>query len=1248
MKIHQIRERLTLCNPTIFQELCDSLLALQNKNYKAFSRSGAHKTKQKTTRGTPDSYFLFNNGKYLFVEATTREHKGNELINKLRSDINSCLDEEKTGIPVNKICEIVLCYNSKLKPEELETVNEEAVQRMGTPPMHLNIDIIAEYIFFFHKNIASEYLNLPLGSGQIISIEKFIDEHDNQKLKLATPLNTVFHARNKELKELKHLIQAEDIVLVSGAAGVGKTRVTIEAVQQFLSDNLNFNAHAVSSKGVDFFDLDSYFGNGNENILFVDDVNRIDKFDQIVKWSLGIPKGKFKLILTVRDYALKDVLDRLIQYKTSQIVISGFSDDDINAIIGQEPFLIKDWNAQRKINEIAKGNPRIAIMLARILQEKGSIDSLNNVSELFEHYFQTFVTDNDALKNKNVLKVLGILSFFYTLPYNEDEVLDRISNAFKISSDEIKESFDVLHELDLIEMDYNHVKIAEQNLATYFFYRTFIKKATLSFENLWIGFHSDYEHRFRDSIYSVEKTFDSELLLKKIKPTLLKHWSSILSDEKKAITFLNFSWQFLPQETFDYVDRITQEILPKDEVELTTSYDTNDFVGAQNEEQHLHLLAKYFDSTSHLKEVIYLCVELIKKKPERLPQLTYHLDQIVYFSSDDSRNYFVRQQTLLKFLTGQLEATEQIAPLLFIHLSRNYLEHLLWRYNDGEGDQQDDPRIRSFKEMRILTLETLFKLFSTFESEVFDVLLDSFTGISKNNRYTLTHDFDILIPWIEQELDTNSFHHCYFVQEMIRLADIESVKSSQTNNLKKRFKHQIYSTFSIINWDRRRGKYEYDFENFEDFLELKNKDISNRFTFQSELELEGFVNDYKEILDWDKIQMHSNYRTIDAIVKTNFRNNEEIGYQTFLEFIKLTDSTENNGDVIIHTDSMEFFASYEHFHERLWNDLDNMSVSGWWKFRVLMLIHSESIKELHINRLLNWIKNYQSDYYLRFQWIQQYEKYVPNLRVDLLNIVLDRNESEDIRITISDDFFKKSQMLENDLTLFKKTHIQQYNIQHVKHRLFDLHGEVMLLILRSDSSFLLEFVKNLYSIDDFDPRSDEMRLSCLWKLTNFETYLTDIFLFVIEMDDTRLFHREHFVNSFFGHQVEYLDRADEYLVDLIAKYSENIGLMKLVFNIVYHSRKSLFNRAFVKFLSRNQNVDDFKKIKWAGNQTIFSGGDIVGDLRAAEWQKLIDLIEYNDLLLPCRSIVSFLRSKVDQEKSYGESERRRSFLGKYY
>ena len=176
-----------------------------------------------------------------------------------------------------------------------------------------------------------------------------------------------------------------------------------------------------------------------------------------------------KLVLTVRDYALDNVREWMSEYKNSIVEISGFDYEEIKAIIEQEPFEVRNGKYQRKIYDIAKGNARLAVMMAIIARETNKLESLNNVADLFEQYFETFVSDEDAFKDKHVLKALGIISLFYTLPYDDNELLNSVASSFSISIDELREAFDRLHSLDLVEINYEHVRIGEQNLSTYFF-----------------------------------------------------------------------------------------------------------------------------------------------------------------------------------------------------------------------------------------------------------------------------------------------------------------------------------------------------------------------------------------------------------------------------------------------------------------------------------------------------------------------------------------------------------------------------------------------------------------------------------------------------------------------------------------------------------------------------------------------------------------------------------------------------------
>lgn len=103
-RIQSIENNLTSINDTVFQELCDKLIYSKYKNPVAFARIGSVNGKQKTKKGTPDSFLLMSDGDYIFTETTTNISDKDKLL----KDIIACFDYKRTNISPAKVKEINL------------------------------------------------------------------------------------------------------------------------------------------------------------------------------------------------------------------------------------------------------------------------------------------------------------------------------------------------------------------------------------------------------------------------------------------------------------------------------------------------------------------------------------------------------------------------------------------------------------------------------------------------------------------------------------------------------------------------------------------------------------------------------------------------------------------------------------------------------------------------------------------------------------------------------------------------------------------------------------------------------------------------------------------------------------------------------------------------------------------------------------------------------------------------------------
>lgn len=109
---------------------------------------------RKTTSGTPDTYFVLPNGKYVFVEYTTQQ---NSLVKKIKDDINKCLNVSKTKISHDKIEEIIYCHtSSSIKPAEDKGL-KDICKKAGINLVLIGIDKLAEDIYLLHPILCRDF-----------------------------------------------------------------------------------------------------------------------------------------------------------------------------------------------------------------------------------------------------------------------------------------------------------------------------------------------------------------------------------------------------------------------------------------------------------------------------------------------------------------------------------------------------------------------------------------------------------------------------------------------------------------------------------------------------------------------------------------------------------------------------------------------------------------------------------------------------------------------------------------------------------------------------------------------------------------------------------------------------------------------------------------------------------------------------------------------------------------------------------
>jgi len=1236
--LHDIEKKLASINEAVFQELCDCYLSLSNNNYKAFIRHGSQIGKQKTIKGTPDTLLLLPNGKYILVEYSTNVTMG---VNKLKEDIKKCLDVKRTNIPIESIEEIIICVNFRLKAEDINELNN-LLSETEIEITYCTLDSLAIELKFNYRNLAHDYLGLNLDKGQIVSVETFINEYNNLK-GISTPLDNPFLHRETDLKELKKLIYENDIVILQGAPGVGKTKLAIETINNFLKENLEYNSFCISNKHDALLDdLYQYLNPEKYYILFVDDANRIDTFCQILGFLKNQRTGKLKIIITVRDYAFDELKNMCHEYNPASLKINKLTDEQIIDIIKEKPFEILFFPYQDDIVRIADGNPRLAIMAALLAKEKQLINALSDVSDLFERYFSTFIKDKEELTDPNNVKILGLIAFFHAIPYKDRELTLNILNNFEIDYNIFINNIDHLDNLEIVSTQYGYVKIQEQNIATFFFYKAFIKDSLLSFYTLLEKYFENNITRFNDCVIPAIFTFGYHNVLDKIQPILIDYWNNIKNNDDKSFQYLSVFCFYLQNETLDFIyNKI--KLMPLNNV---TSYklENNDNKCQYNKKNEiLELLKNFYFSPYNLKDALELSFEYIRKSPTEYSELINNIRSALIFDIDDEYYGFKRQPILFNLLINGINNKDMLYTNTFCELSKTFLHFKYHHTKDRRHNTitfynyplPNNSYIKTFRENIWETID------NNYSDSMFEILKEYLQSRSDIINELMEFDIQYLVKIIKKHLTPDEFEYCRYVQEQIYWCKKIGVLHSDFSFLKSQFRNHLYNMYLIINWNRYRDKEDYDFDDYREYEKLKEHEIRNKFVFNNIEEIESFYQDFIYLCKAEQNNNALRYNnSLDIIIDENFKKDFDLGCKLLMKIM------DNN--IIYYFPNM-IFRNHLTSKEKincLWNILHNKD----FQYKpILELIFFENIPDQFkskedINFIKDSISNINYSYKIFFDKIEYYRIYDKNIFKDILSIIVNKNETGGKIYLWYDIFEKYFEQLGDDLELIKKAYFQQILYENI----FDYKKDGFLKILINNNYFLLEYVNFLYIKNkDKYHLDDDHELAIIWEVNNIEIVLSDVFDFVCK-DEDHYFILKDFCKSFFYNLKEdNEERAKTFLLNYCKINYKNYLKINIINNIIRHTMRDFFSDIIIYFLSLTQNVNLFSEISWRDNGiTTFDYDTIFGDIEAAEWKNILSIVEKSDLGIELIPIKQYINSRIESALRSAENERKRKYLVK--
>ena len=1236
--IESIKQKILQLDAGSFQNLCDSYL--YKIGYPNIVSLGGEAGTRKTTPGTPDTYLIASNGKYIFVEYTTQK---TSLFAKIKGDLKKCLDTSKTSIPHNKISEIIYCHtSSNLTPFQDNEV-KVLCENIGIKLTIIGIDKLAEDIYLFHHSLSRDFLGIPISTGQIQSYDDFINSYNLNRM--AAPIDTKFLFREKEFKDIGNAYLKADVVILNGSAGTGKTRLALHYVKNRPDIN-NEKVYCVHSNALPIYeDLKLFLDNPGNYFLFIDDANQLSGLQHIIRYAGMKSEGyNVKILITVRDYALQKVIKDVREITSYEIVnINVFSDDEIKKLL-ETSLGILNLDYQERIIRIAEGNARIAILAGKVACNSNRLDSINDVSQLYEDYYGSTLEDNQLLVNKNMCITAGIVAFLEAIHLEHLDAFLPILNEKSINRDDFIENIRMLHEQEIVDIcNDKAVRFSDQCLSNYLLKYVFFDKKLLSLSKMIKACFQSYRERTISSVNTLLNIFSNETLFSFVEKEIKLLWDELTTE--KSQDFFEFVKVFFPINPTETL-LILQDKIESEEGVICEwcNIDTEKGKSYQNVTDDIIKILGGFADMIDFPTACDLFFQYYFKRPDLYMDF-YHAVNLYFGVNKDSAHYgFYTQVTFFEKMKEYSDDWKQeFVAILFLQIAKEFLK---LHFSPAEGGRKNTLTVyqiplaisEGVENYRKLIWESLSSLceIGKYREKVREVLSSYGDIIEDISVPVLQFDLKYIESILEVHFPPEELGNCLLVNKIAHI--FSCVNISCETEFAKYFAGKYFQLYLLL-----KGP---DFTKevgYEKCKQLKQQAI-NQYVSNCDLEM------FKELID-----------VCNDISEFDAHTSWEVGEGLGIAFDAFSPQKDYCVDAIkyyIENDTPNNLAP-SHLINILFSLLSDLEVyqiiaseeytqKNAWLYAYYHELPSELITPKHLQGLYNFLKDTSdgditSSSMRDVDFLEKYNVIDKQALIKGSKIILAKMEYSPFIVYIYFD------LLFNNCHNTPQEVIQKYNwnlelleeiycavLSYYNHS--DYNGQFLKEIYLVRPSILAKYIGYLINKNEGSFRGHQERNRCFFDLDDFIEIYNKIFEQLLENCRFSKISVLYFLDSLLlpiQNEQNLLGRQDEWIRQCIQLFSNDEAKMYCLYSVISKLEIERKKEYILLFLENNPLFEDFKRIPLTPISWSWSGSAVP---MYSAW------IEYLESLLP--SLIGlkwikhkkYIETKVDYLKRQIESE----------
>lgn len=1225
--IESIKQKILQLDAGSFQNLCDSYL--YKIGYSNIVSLGGQAGTRKTTLGTPDTYFVTVNGKYVFVEYTIQQTK---LFAKIKGDLEKCLDVSKTGISYDKISEIIYCHTSSnltpLQDSEIKVLCEN----VGIKLTVIGIDKLAEDIYLFHHNLSRDFLGISISTGQIQSYDDFINSYNSNKM--AAPIDTQFLFREKEFKEIGEAYLNADVVILNGAAGTGKTRLALHYVKNH-PDADDEKVYCIHSNALPIYDdLKLFIDKPGNYFLFVDDANHLSGLQHIIRYTSMNQEGyNVKILITVRDYALQKVIKDVREIASYEIVnINIFSDDEIKKLL-ETSLGIRNQDYQERIISIAEGNARIAILAGKVACNSNRLDSINDVSQLYDDYYGASLNDNQLLVNSNICVTAGVVAFLEAIHLEHMDAFLPILQEKGLNRNEFIENVHILHELEIVDI-YNDkaVRFSEQCMSNYLLKYVYFDKKLLSLSEMIKACFQSYRERTVSSINTLLNIFRNETLFDFVEKEIKRLWDE-LSIEKSPVffEFVKVFFRVNPTETLLILQNKIE--FEEDVICEWCDIDTEKGKNYQSVTNDIIEILGGFANMTDLPTACDLFFQYFLKRPDLYMEF-YHAINLYFGINKYSEQYnFYTQITFVEKMKQYSDDWNQESiAILFLQIAEEFLK---LHFSPAEGGRKNTITIyqiplamsEGVENYRKLIWESLYSLcaIEKYKAKVRKILSSYGGTIEDISIPVLQFDLEYIKSIFESYFPPDELRNCLLANRIVQVFNDENLSCDSV--FAEYFVGECFQLYLLLKGPDYKKEV-----NFEEHEKLKRQAIEQ---YVSNCDLETFKRLIDVCNDVSELDGHTSWEAGRGLeIAFDAISLKKDCYVDAIKYYIEKDTPNNLHPYHLMSTLFSLLSDSEVYQIIIGGEYSQKNA---WLYAYYHELPPEIITENHLRGLYNFLED-TSDKDITLSamrdvdFLEKYERIDEQALIKGCKIILSKGEYLPFIVRIYFDLLFNSYRNKPQETIRKfNCNLELLEEIYCAMLSYDTHhdydGQFLKEIYLVRPSILDKYIDYLTNKSIGYISDNEERHRCFFDLDNFIKIYNKVFEQLIRRCQFPVLLVPHFLESLLlpvEKEQNLLGKQDEWIRQCIQLFSNDETKMYCLFSVISKLEIKRKKEYVLLFLENNSLFEDFERIPLTPTSCSWSGSAVP---MYADW------IEFLESLLP--SLIGLKRIK---HKNYVERQ----------